>query len=283
MAVDKSERSRSMTLCGRAGRWLIVSPWPLLVAALLLMAGYGWVYSSPRVAMLGLAYYSDFCIGSFLFLFLAASRGTQINARKFYEKRSGIPCRRRFDGLFWPALLAVAIGTYFMVSEQIPMRVGFWLSRSALDRLADEALADPANAPRLASRLAGVYWIDGVEVIGNSVVLHIGSDKGSYGFARVPGVTTDVVFNRTGGEEHPDYHRDFPSQHGGDDPEGMRIGGDWFVMYSSYWLVKVGWSFLPVRQLHDRCLVPCHGATIDIMDCGSLTSGRGGSRPRYIL
>jgi hypothetical protein len=239
-----------MAVCRRGGRWLIVSPWPLLVAALLLMAGYFWTYGSPTVAMVGLAYYFDFCLGSFLFLVLAAGHCMQVSMRKVYESRSGIVCRPRFDWLFWPGLLTVAIGTYFMVSEQIPMRVGFWLSQSAFDRLADKALADPANAPRLAGRLAGVYSISGVEVIGKTVVLYLGKDKGSYGFARVPGAT--------GG------HWDFPSQDGPNDREGKRIAGDWFVMYSGYGLVKVGWSCLPSGRPHDLCFLQFHGPAIGI-------------------
>jgi hypothetical protein len=207
------------------------------------MFGYFWVYRSPTVAMVGLAYYYDFCLGSFLFGLLAAGRGVQLLVRNSYEARFGVQsgvCRSRRR--FWPWLLVVAAGTFIMLESQTPMHVSFLLSRSALDHMADEALADPANAQRLAGRWAGLYRINGVEVIGNTVVLYLGKDQGSYGFARVPGAATDVIFNMPGLEDSTHYHRDFPKQEGFKDPAGMKIGGDWFVMYSSYWRVKVGWS-----------------------------------------
>ena len=129
-----------------------------------------------------------------------------------------------------------------MIWSQLPMRVSFLLSRPGLDSMADEAFADPVNAHLLAGRWAGLYRINGVEVIGNTVVLYLNKDKGSYGFARVPGAAGDLIFNVPGDEDSPHYQRDFPKQVGLKDPEGKRIAGDWFVMYSSYWLVKVGWA-----------------------------------------
>jgi hypothetical protein len=223
--------------------WLRADPWPVLLLALFLMFGYFWIYRSPTVAMVGLAYYYDFCLGSFLFALLAGGRGVQLLIRNSYEARlkvgSGAWRSRRW---FWPWLLFIAAGTYFMLWSQLPMHVAFLLSRPELDRMADEALADPANAHLLGGRWAGLYPISGVQVIGNTVVLYLGKDKGSYGFARVPGATSDVIFNVPGLEENAHYHRAFPKHEGPKDPEGKRMRGNWFVMYSSYWLVKVGWS-----------------------------------------
>jgi hypothetical protein len=214
-----------------------------LLLALVLMFRYFWVYRSPTVAMVGLAYYYDFCLGSFLFGLLAGCRVVQLLVRNSYEARlkggSGACRSRRW---FWPWLLLVAAGTYFMLWSQLPMHVAFLLSRPALDRMADEALADPANAHLLAGRWAGLYPISGVEVIGNTVVLYLGKDKGSYGFARVPGATEDVIFNMPGDEDNGHYHRDFPKWDGPNYREGKKMAGDWFVMYDAYWLVKVGWS-----------------------------------------
>jgi hypothetical protein len=81
-----------------------------------------------------------------------------------------------------------------------------------------------------------------VEVLGNTVVLYLGRDKGSYGFARVPGAASDVICNRPGLEDDPAQHQDFPKQADPEGPQGQRIASDRFVMYSWYWLVKVGWS-----------------------------------------
>jgi hypothetical protein len=129
-----------------------------------------------------------------------------------------------------------------MVSSQFPMHASILLSRSSLDDIADEALTDPANAPLLAGRRTGLYRIAGVEVIGSTVVLYLGQDRGSYGFARVPGATSDVIYNRPDSEDDPQDYRAFPGGHGFSELEGKRLMGDWFVMYSCYWLVKVGWS-----------------------------------------
>jgi hypothetical protein len=227
----------------RAGWWLRADPWPLLLLALALPLGYFWAYRSPTVAMVGLAYYHDFCLGSFLFGLLAAGRVVQLLVRGECELRLGVVSKAlRSRRRFWPWLLGVAAGTSLMLDWQVPMYVSFRLSRPALDALADEALADPANAHRLAGRRAGLYRIAGAEVLGRTVVLYLDRDRGSYGFARVPGAASDLIYHGPGSEDSPEYHRDFPAQRGFPDPVGMRVGGDWFVMYSGYWLVKVGWS-----------------------------------------
>jgi hypothetical protein len=112
-----------------------------------------------------------------------------------------------------------------------------------MDRIANAALADPDNAHLLARRWAGVYFITDVEVIGETVVLYTGKDRGSYGFARVPGVKSDTIFNEPGGEDLPHFFANFPEcKEGRRDVGGRRIEGDWFVVYDSYLWVKVGWS-----------------------------------------
>jgi hypothetical protein len=207
------------------------------------MFGYFWVYRSPTVAMVALNYYDDFCLGSFLFGLLVAGRGAQLALRNSYEARFGVQsgvCRS--GPRFWLWLLVIAAATYFMLRSELPMHASFLLSRPALDRIADEALNEPANAHLLAGRWAGLYRIDGVEVMDSTVILYIGRDKGNYGFARVPQATNDVIFNMPGLEDNPHYHGEFPKRDGLNDPEGKRITGDWFVIYSSYWRVKVGWS-----------------------------------------
>ena len=242
-AQGKSEDDAGYPIGRWAGWWLRATPWPLLLVALVLMFGYFWVYRSPTVAMVGSAYYHDFCLGSFLFGLLAVGRGVQLAVRNSYETRFGVRsgvCRSR--SRFWLWLLVIAAATYLMLWSELPMHISFMLSRPALDRIADEARNDPANEHLLAGRWAGLYRIDGVEVMGNTVVLYIGKDKGSYGFARVPKATSDVIFNMPGLEDSPHYHGEFPKHDGPKDPEGKRITGDWFVIYSSYWLVKVGWS-----------------------------------------
>jgi hypothetical protein len=225
-------------------RWCLrADPWPLSLLTVILALGYFWVYRSPTVAMVGLAYCDDFFFGSFLFGLLAAGRGVQLLLRNACEARFGvIPGAFRSRRWFWPWLLLIGAGTVWMVWSQVPMYAAFQLSRAALDGIADEALADPANAHLLEGRWAGLYRIAGAEVIGKTVVLYLGEDRGSYGFARVPGARTDVIFNQPGSEDNVHNHLEFPQSDGPRDPVGRRIGDDWFAVYSGYWLTKVGWS-----------------------------------------
>jgi hypothetical protein len=247
MAEDQAKNGKNQPI----GRWasfcLRADPWPLLVIAVGFSVSCFWAYGSPTVAMVGLTYYSDFCFGLFLLFMLAAGRGVQRVVRRSYEARFGVESggleSRRW---FWPWVLVIAAATFFAVKSELPMHLGFVLSRPWLDEIADEALNDPANAHLLAERWAGVYRIEGVEVIGRTVVLYLGRDRGNYGFVRVPGATTDVIYNRRGRQDddaqnHPDFPGEGVEGHHRD-PEGRRIAGDWFVMFSSYWLVKIGWS-----------------------------------------
>jgi hypothetical protein len=242
--LDPQKVSGAGRPIGWWGRWCLrADPWPILLLALLLAFGYFWVNRSPTVAMVALAYSRDLCLGSALFGLLAAGRSLQLLVRHSCESRYGIQpggfgSRRRF----WPWLAAIAGGTLLMVQLQLPMHIAFLMSRAAMDNLADEAMANPANAHLLAGRWVGMYRVAGVEVIGKTVVIYLGKDGGSYGFARVPGVASDLIYNLPDSENGPHIHRDFPETSPPRDPEGRRISGSWFVMYSGYWRVKVGWS-----------------------------------------
>ena len=229
---------------GKRATWCLrADPWPVLFLAIVLMFGYFWVFRTPTVAMVALNYYFDFCLGLFLFGLLAGARGIQVLVRNSYEARLGVQSTaHRSRRWFWPWLLLIAGLTTIVIRWEFPMHVAFLLSQSALDRVADEAIANPANAHRLSGRWAGMYRINGVEVIGQTVVLYLGEDRGNSGFARVPGATSDLIVNMPWNEDSPHYHRDFPEYTGHNDPAGTRVKGDWFVMYSMYWRVKVGWS-----------------------------------------
>lgn len=237
----KSENSRR-PIGPWASWWLRAEPWPLLVFALALMLGYFWAYRSPTVAKVGLAYRFDFC-HFFFFGMLAAGRGVQLAVRKSIADDFGVdprafqPRRR-----FWSWLCVIAALTILMLWLELPMHISFLFSRPRLDAIADEELSEPANVHLLAGQWGGLYRVSGVEVIGNTVVLYIDKHKGRYGFARVPGAVSEVVLNIPGMEENPYFHRDFSEQDSLRDPVAARVAGDWFVVYSSYWRVKVGWS-----------------------------------------
>lgn len=229
---------------GRVGRWLLRGdPRPLVILALGIPVWYFWEYRSPTVAMVGIAYIHDFCFGEFLFGLLAGARAVQWLARHMAAEVFNVPAKAvRCPHWFWPWVLVIGGGTYFMVGYEVPMRVSFYLSRPFLDRLADEALADPPHAHLLAGHWAGLYRVEGVEVIGSTVVLYLDRDGGRYGFARVPGAPADVIANWTGPGSGPPHHPDFPPHTGSDDRCGMRIADDWFVVYSLYKHMKNGWS-----------------------------------------
>jgi hypothetical protein len=202
-----------------------------------------WRYRTPAPAKVALAYYSGFWGGSFLFGLLAVGRSAQLSLRRSYEARLGaLPDADDTGRGFWAAFLVIVLATCWMVWTEMPIQATVFVSRSSLDRLADEALADPENAHLLAGRWAGLYRIDGVEVIGETVVLYIGKDRGSYGLARVPGAPGHRIFNIRHSADMPGYYADFPEDDGRRFPRGERIAGGWFVMFDAYWKVKVGWS-----------------------------------------
>jgi hypothetical protein len=144
---------------------------------------------------------------------------------------------------FWPWFLLLLGAGYLAGLSNLPMQAGFYLSRSAMDRLAAEALSNPEKCEQLVGRWAGVYPIEGIEVIGQTVVLYTAHDRGFYGFLRAPGARSDKIFyDSTNTNEH--HFAEFPRSD--DRIEGdrwaQRVRGEWFVMYSVYWRIKDGWS-----------------------------------------
>jgi hypothetical protein len=230
---------------GRVARWILrASPWPIVLAASAVAAGYFWRYRLPSVAIVGLSVLEDACPLTSLFVLIVLSRAAQLLARLTCEAIYGVRSRDfRSRRWCWPWLLVIAAGTYYLIGTKVPMRVCFWLSRPALDDVATQALADPANAHILSGRWAGLYRIAGVEVIGSTVVVYTDEDKGTYGFVRAPDVLTDTITCGDRASASAEQQPDFPiPDKRNSDREAKRIGGDWFVMYSWYSLVKVGWS-----------------------------------------
>ena len=246
MWADEEPEADGVELpCGWWGRrWLRAEPWPLLLVALALLLAYCCWYADPAVAKIALSYYDGFCCGFVLFGAITAGRGAQLLLARRRAEQYGLSFDEvRSRHRFWPWLGAIVVVTFGAVREEVPLSAGFHLSRPWLDPLADEALADPANAHRLVGRWAGGYRVAGVEVIGETVVIYIDRPEGNYGFARVPGARSDHIYNLPHRPEGRENHRAFPPDgRNGRDPAGDRLAGDWFVVYSSYWRVKVGWS-----------------------------------------
>lgn len=213
--------------------WLRADPRPLLLFAIVVMLWLFWEYRSPSVAMVGINYYRDFCLGAFLLVAFVFAQWTQLLVARYLDQ-SFWPRHRS-----WPWFLLIAAATYLAVWFEFPMQAAFFLSRPALDRIANEALVNPANRHLLVGQWAGLYRIEDVEVINGTVVLYTDRPEGTYGFARVPGAKSDKIYNG-GHMDSPNHHQDFPDWKYPRDREGQRITGDWFVVYSGYWLVKVG-------------------------------------------
>jgi hypothetical protein len=219
--------------------------WPYVLAAVLFGCWYFWRYRSPTVAMVGWTAVEDFWLAALFFGLLAGLRGYQVLVRYCAEIECGVPHQFfRLRSWCMPWLFLIAAGIYFGIGEQWPMRVCFWCSRPALDHLANEALADPPNAQLLAGQWAGLYRIEGVRVLGASVVLYLDEDEGNYAFVRAPGATKDLIHHH--GNHADDDDREYPEFPAASKSEsdllGKRLNDDWFVMYSWYRLVKVGWG-----------------------------------------
>jgi len=215
-------------------RWCLrADPLPLLLLALVIAFWYFWQYRLPAAAMTAMATYVGLCLGVILFGLLAGGRALQRMLRISCEARLGIaPGAFRSRRRFWPWLIIIAGGTFVTVLAQTPLKMSFAASRPALDHLADQALAHASNAEGPVESWAGLYWISGAEVIGETVVLYVGRNHGDYGFARAPQAgSRDFIFHRPGAEDQPDYFPDFPSSDLGD-PAGRRLAGNWFVVYS---------------------------------------------------
>jgi hypothetical protein len=220
---------------------LRAEPWPLLLAALILMLAFCWEYSTPTVSKVALNYYSDFFYGLVVFGLLAIGRRVQLAVAKSSAESHKIPFPQVLSrARFWPWLIVIVAATIVLVQLEAPMLAGFYVSYPWFDSLADEALADPANAQRLTGRWAGGHRIAGVEVIDRTVVFYLDRPEGNYGFARVPAARSDHILNRPQDSVH--HHPAFPTDSGRGrlDPVGDRIAGEWFVVYSHYWSVKTG-------------------------------------------
>jgi hypothetical protein len=238
---------RTVNASGRKIGWLArsllrASPGTALFAALVVVLAYLWDFRTPYPAMTILPRY---WARVDLALLVPVCRILQlvvcVICAAFYGISPGALRSRRWA---WPWLLLLYAGACLAIDARLPPYAGFWVSRPFLDRMADDALADPANAGRMTGRWAGVYAVQGVKVYGRSVVFYTGKYGGSYGFARVPGAAADRIDNDPRGRVARDCHytADFPTTNAPDDPMGERLTGDWFVMFSWYMSVKDGWS-----------------------------------------
>ena len=243
MQPDNGSTNSFAHRVGRVPRfWLRAHPWLAVLLSVLLFAWYIWTMRLPSVSLVALASSSAFCTFA---IGLVAVAAAQLLLARLISSWVRVP-RKGFWSHFiicaWCLILFIL--SYAAERNELPLQTGFALSRPAMERIADAAIADPANTVRLSGRWAGVYRIDRVETIGKTVVLYIG-ESDNHGFARIPGARSDKVWRGAeDGQANPHHHADFPQVgHGPNgDLSARRLKGDWFVMYSVYLLIKDGWS-----------------------------------------
>lgn len=238
----KKEKYPAVPIGGWEGIALRANPRPLIWVTLAVMLVFLWIARTPYHSMVGVFYLSFFPFGCLPIILL---RKWQIDEKIKLEKRLGLePNLLRTESPFRFWFVPIVAVTWLCLYAQFPMTFAFRYSRPSLDRIADEALADPSYAERFTGQWAGLYSISKVEVIGKTVVLYTsGFEKDCWGFARAPDALAAYIYHipeRFNESAHPDGNfRDFPPRSGFHDPTGKRIMGDWFVVYSSYWYHKL--------------------------------------------
>jgi len=144
---------------GRVGRaWLKAPGWPLNTAAVLaglamlasdsVPGGYWWLF---LLALLGWL-----VIGAVWFVGLVVGLLLARYYRRPFREQSA---RWRRWGLA-PAVAAVAAA---LVALHVPLRTTFWLSRSAMDRLAQQVMNSAPGAPASPDRWVGLYYATRIE------------------------------------------------------------------------------------------------------------------------
>jgi hypothetical protein len=84
----------------------------------------------------------------------------------------------------WLVLIVVMLAVGAITSTSLPLRTGFWISRPAMERLANQVMSAPPGTPAPADRWVGVYHTAGVEQIpGGMRFLVAGNVFDWWGFA----------------------------------------------------------------------------------------------------
>jgi hypothetical protein len=196
--------------------WLRGHPW-LAASCTLAVMGYSlWPLHSPVRAFRATWYYEFYFLTMLVLGIAAALFVLRVICKPTMFAGSGI-LRSHLWSWTWIAL--VIAGGVVAAEDRWPLRAAFWISRAALDEIANQALAAPENTASLAGQRAGLFRVEKVAVIGSTVVLSI--DRRDFGFARMPTEVRNVLPNSS---------------------SATRWSGDWFVMYDWYWSVKDGWS-----------------------------------------
>ena len=214
-------------------RTLLAAPaWPVIVLGLVLLVQRLWELRPPEWAMRATWYDGWY----FTCAVVVGVRVIQLLLRRMVETQFGRKSylkRHRSRWPAWPFLLVLVLTTSWMAENRWPMRWAFAYSRPSFDDLATKSLANAASVGTLVPAKAGVFNACSVVVLDDqTVILYTRySSAGGWGFARMPQCAEDI--------------RDLDAEHGLERyrfQRALRIAGDWFVVYDSYWAVKDGWS-----------------------------------------
>ncbi|HVF11091.1 MAG TPA: hypothetical protein VNA16_09830 [Abditibacteriaceae bacterium] len=115
-----------------------------------------------------------------------------------------------------PALLALSLVLH---KTKVPVRIGFWISKPAMERLVRQALVAPKNGLPPPRRV-GVYHADNIEKLGQGVRFVVVKDgflftESNFGFAYFPGGKPPTSIP-------PNFH-DWSTG-----PQHKPLGGNWF-------------------------------------------------------
>jgi hypothetical protein len=211
-------------------RWFLrADPWSAVIFAVLVLLWECWEFSSPLVAM------GDLGIVAFLgtVFFLQLARLAQYPVRWVFEGYcNAYPNPYLSRRPFWPWFVLLTFGAIVLAATRLPLTLGFLVSAPAMNRIADDALADPIIVAELGGQRAGIYQIEEVEVVGQTVVLYLHRTPwGSYSFVRAGGATENRYRGSLPGLpvspiDHVDPNKEyFPAM-------ADRVWGDWFVRYA---------------------------------------------------
>ncbi len=182
---------------GRVGRWLLRPVgWPTYLVAGLISAVwlYRWALPNGSFGLLVLAFYASMPVLAWWAMRLVASIIAVLWLRQ--PKKLCLTHWRRWFIL--PLVAGLLLGLAY---ASIPYRVGLFMSRPWLDRIAEQAKAKygplaPAASDkwerRYVSRWAGIYHIDAIDVREDGVRLSVGISGGL--FVRDSGFELRPVF-----------------------------------------------------------------------------------------
>ena len=179
-----------------------------------------WLLRLPTNAFLALFYFDYYFV-----LLLVTAIGVAMIWR-FKPRGWTFTLREVFAGT---ALLSVVLSALVVAGDHRPLRICFRQSEVEMDRIADELLASTSAGRIDVDKTAGYYHVTSGRVVDGAAILRLDRSDWShefYGFIRIP-----------------DHHGEIDGEKYGLPDSGFKhVGGDWFVFYSLYWSVKIGWS-----------------------------------------